>query len=344
MPLRHLGQSSLLNWPLHKNQINPKILCYLQSKSKNYSKRMITRFHGSEGRFRLVSALRDQQSVKNDNQLAEELADLVELIQLEPGKPNSQFITQGDADNDIYLILSGQVSVIVNGREKARRRTGQHVGEMAAIDPKAPRSASVIAIEQTVLAKISEPAFTHLASRYPDLWRRLALELAERLRQRGLEVQPPNSQPHLFVGSSVEALSIAREIQNGLSHDPFIVQLWTDGLFRASRDSVDSLIASVKKADFAILVLTADDTLITRDAEYRAPRDNCIFELGLYMGALGRDRTFIVKPRGVDIKLPTDLLGLTPLEFAEGTENTIAARLGSVSSAIRSAVNALGPK
>jgi CRP/FNR family cyclic AMP-dependent transcriptional regulator len=305
---------------------------------------MITRFDGPEGRFRLVSALRDQQSVKNDNQLAEDLADLVELIQLEPGKPNSEFITQGNADNDIYMILSGQVSVMVNGREKARRRTGQHVGEMAAIDPKAPRSASVIAIEQTVLAKISEPAFTHLACRYPDLWRRLALELAERLRQRGLEIQPPNSQPHVFIGSSVEALPIAREIQNGLSHDPFIVRLWTDGVFRASRDSVDSLVASVKKADFAVLVLTADDTLISREVEHQAPRDNCIFELGLFMGALGRDRTFIVKPRGVDMKLPTDLLGITPIEFAPGAVETIGARIGPVSSAIRNLVNALGPK
>jgi predicted nucleotide-binding protein len=305
---------------------------------------MITRFQGSIGRPRLISALRAQQCVQNDTQLAEELADLVELIQLEPGKPNSEFITQGNADNDIYMILSGQVSIMVNGREKARRRSGQHVGEMAAIDPKAPRSAGVIAIEQTVLAKISEPAFTHLASRYPDLWRRLALELAERLRQRGLEVQPPNSQPHVFVGSSVEALPIAREIQNGLSHDPFIVQLWTDGVFRASRDSVDSLIASVKKADFAVLVLTADDTLISRDAEHRAPRDNCIFELGLFMGALGRDRTFIVKPRGVDIKLPSDLLGITPIEFAEGNNDTITARIGPVGSSIRDAVRSLGPK
>ena len=305
---------------------------------------MITRFQGSEGRPRLVSALRAQQSVQNDTQLAEELADLVELIQLEPGKPNSEFITQDNADNDIYLILAGKVSIMINGREKARRIAGQHVGEMAAIDPSARRSASVIAIEQTVLAKISEPVFSKLASSYPDLWRRLALEIADRLRQRGLEVQPPNSQPHIFIGSSVEALPIAREIQNGLSHDPFIVQLWTDGVFRASRDSVDSLITSVKKADYAVLVLTADDTLITREVEHRAPRDNCIFELGLYMGALGRDRTFIVKPRGIDIKLPTDLLGITPLEFADGDQNTIAARLGSVSSAIRSAVNALGPK
>ncbi|MBL9118171.1 MAG: nucleotide-binding protein [Verrucomicrobiaceae bacterium] len=305
---------------------------------------MITRFQGPDGHPRLIAALRAQQCVHNDEDLAKELANLVDLVQIEPGKPESTFIKQGDSDNDIFLILTGKVSVVVNGREKARRKTGQHVGEMAAIDPSARRSADVVAIEQTVLARISEPAFSKLASKYPDLWRRLALEIAERLRQRGLEVQPPNDKPHIFIGSSVEALPIARELQAGLAHDPFVVRLWTDGVFRASRDSVDSLVAAVKKADFAILVLTADDTLISREVEHRAPRDNCIFELGLFMGALGRDRTFIIKPRGIDIKLPTDLLGITPLEYAEGTEDTIAARVGPVCTAVRKTVQNLGPK
>ena len=305
---------------------------------------MISRFNNQEGRPRLVAALRGQQSVQNEALLAEELAELVELIQIEPGSPGSTFITQGSADNDIYLILVGKVSIIVNGREKAQRRAGQHVGEMAAIDPSARRVASVVAIEQTVLARISEPAFSKLASKYPEVWRRLALEIADRLRQRGLEVQPPSEKPHVFIGSSVEALPIARELQTGLAHDPFIVQLWTDGVFRASRDSVDSLIVAVKNADFAVLVLTADDTLISREIEHRAPRDNCIFELGLFMGALGRDRTFIVKPRGIDIKLPSDLLGITPLEYAEGTPDTISARVGPICTEVRKVVLKLGPK
>lgn len=305
---------------------------------------MITRFQGSDGHPRLIAALRAQQCVHNDEDLAKELADLVDLVQIEPGKPESTFIKQGNSDNDIFLILAGKVSIVVNGREKAHRHSRQHVGEMAAIDPSARRSADAIAIEQTVLAKISEPEFSKLASKYSDLWRRLALEIAERLRQRGLEVQPPNEKPHIFIGSSVEALPIARELQSGLAHDPFVAPLWTDGVFRASRDSVDSLVAAVKKVDFAVLVLTADDTLITREIEHRAPRDNCIFELGLFMGALGRDRTFIVKPRGIDIKLPSDLLGITPLEYVEGPEDTIAARVGPVCTAVRKAVQSLGPK
>ena len=305
---------------------------------------MINRFQGSDGMPRLVAALLNQQTVQNDENLARDLAGIVSLVQIEPNCTESIFIEQGGADNDIYLILSGSVSIMVNGREKARRKSGQHVGDLAAIDPTARRSASVVAIEQTVLAKVTEPDFTRLAMKYPVVWRRLALEIAERLRQRGLEVQPPNTVPEVFVGSSVEALPVAREIQSALAHDQMVVKVWTDGVFRASRGAVESLLEAVKKADFAALVLTADDTVISREIERQAPRDNCIFELGLFMGALGRDRSFIIKPRGIDIKLPSDLLGITPLEYADGSEDSLSARVAHVCNDIRKAISRLGSK
>jgi len=305
---------------------------------------MITRFQGSEGMRHLVATLLTQQTVQNDENLARDLAAIVSLVQIEPNCTDSMFIKQGGADNEIYLILAGSVSILVNGREKARRKTGQHVGDLAAIDPAARRSASVVALEQTVLAKVTEPDFTRLAMKYPIVWRRLALEIAERLRQRGLEVQAPNIIPEVFVGSSVEALPIAREIQSALAHDPIVVRVWTDGVFRASRGAVESLLEAVNNADFAALVLTADDTVISREIERQAPRDNCIFELGLFMGALGRDRSFIIKPRGVDIKLPSDLLGITPLEYASGSQETLSARVAHVCNDIQKAVSILGPK
>jgi len=292
----------------------------------------------------LVATLLTQQTVQNDENLARDLAAIVSLVQIEPNCTDSMFIKQGGADNEIYLILAGSVSILVNGREKARRKTGQHVGDLAAIDPAARRSASVVALEQTVLAKVTEPDFTRLAMKYPIVWRRLALEIAERLRQRGLEVQAPNIIPEVFVGSSVEALPIAREIQSALAHDPIVVRVWTDGVFRASRGAVESLLEAVNNADFAALVLTADDTVISREIERQAPRDNCIFELGLFMGALGRDRSFIIKPRGVDIKLPSDLLGITPLEYASGSQETLSARVAHVCNDIQKAVSILGPK
>ena len=53
----------------------------------------------------------------------------------------------------------------------------------------------------------------------------------------------------------------------------------------------------------------------SRDSVSYSPRDNVIFELGLFMGALSRSRTFILMPRNGEVKIPTDLLGLTCLQF-----------------------------
>jgi CRP/FNR family transcriptional regulator, cyclic AMP receptor protein len=69
--------------------------------------------------------------------------------------------------------LSGKCSVLVNGRVVASRSAGEHVGEMALVDPEAQRSASVTAVTDSVVAGITEPEFSALADRFPRLWRRI---------------------------------------------------------------------------------------------------------------------------------------------------------------------------
>ena len=305
---------------------------------------MLDRLQGADGHKRLVDALRRQQIVQDEESLAAELAGAAELIPFDSASGKEEVIRQGAVDNDIYFILSGRVSIVVNGREVATRDAGQHVGEMALIDPQKYRSATVLAIEPALLARVSEPLFSKIAEQYPHLWRRLALELADRLRQRARFHEPPNDQPVFFIGSSAENLPIAREIQSGLSHDPMEVIVWTDGVFRPSAGNVESLLVAVKRSDFAALVLTPDDAVISREVQKPAPRDNCIFELGLFMGALGRERTFIIQARGVDIKLPSDLLGLTPIEYSPSDANSLPSRIAPVCTALRKIILQSKPK
>ena len=73
-----------------------------------------------------------------------------------------------------------------------------------------------------------------------------------------------------------------------------------------------------------------------------APRDNIVFELGLFMGALGRSRTFLVQPRGAGLKVPSDLMGITPLTYEAGLSDELATLVAPVCNAIRSAVLAVG--
>lgn len=305
---------------------------------------MIDKFQGAEGKRRLLAVLQRQKIVQNSSEIAEALAEQATLVHIEAESDEAIFITENGQEDDIYLILTGRVSVRVNGREIAVRGQGEHVGEMAAIDPSQRRSASVVAIEPTVMAKFSETIFTVLANDHPNLWRQIALELSNRLRERGKLVPAKNSEPHIFIGSTVEALSVARAIQSCLHHDDFKTRIWTDGVFRASSTAIDDLLKEARKSDFAILVLTAEDVSISREIEKKAPRDNCIFELGLFMGVLGKDRTFILRPRGEDIKVPTDLLGLTPLDYKKGKDEDMPANLGPACDSIRKIINSLGPK
>ncbi len=137
------------------------------------------------------------------------------------------------------------------------------------------------------MARITEPEFTTIAARHPTLWRYLALELAKRLRERNRLVRIPNHKPHLFIGSSVESLAFARELQSIMAHDKYVVKLWTDGVFVASSTAVRDLMVEVRRADFAIMVFAPDDKVISRHKESATPRDNVVFELGLFMGDLG---------------------------------------------------------
>jgi predicted nucleotide-binding protein len=216
---------------------------------------------------------------------------------------------------------------------------------MAVIDTSAKRSASVFALERTVLGKISESVFSELAEHFPDLWRQLAVQLGHRLRQRNDLITQRNPRPVFFVGSSKESLGITRAIQSELQSDDFLVRPWTSGgVFGASRYPMEDLDRQVRTADFAVLVIGPDDAVVSRGKVSDAPRDNVIFELGLFMGALTRDRTFMVLPRGEDIKVPSDLLGLTPLTYAPGSPDTLPDRIGPVCNDLRTIVNNKGPK
>jgi CRP/FNR family transcriptional regulator, cyclic AMP receptor protein len=139
---------------------------------------LLDRFQGPDGKLRLVEALRAQTLVR-DEDLALELARRVTLRAIPAG---TVLITQDATDRGLFLILSGTFLVIVNGRVVASRSAGEHLGEMALVDPEAHRSASVTAVTDSVVAGIAEPEFAALADRYPRLWRRIALQLASRLR------------------------------------------------------------------------------------------------------------------------------------------------------------------
>lgn len=80
--------------------------------------------------------------------------------------------------------------------------------------------------------------------------------------------------------------------------------------------------------DFAVFVFQPDDLTESRGKQEHVVRDNVLFELGLFIGAIGVKRCFIVKPRGEELKLPSDLLGITLAEYdSQRTDHNVDAAL-----------------
>jgi hypothetical protein len=157
------------------------------------------------------------------------------------------------------------------------------------------------------------------------------------------ESKAVTTKPSLFIASSAEHLDLAYAIQQNLEHD-VEATVWTQGVFKISRPALMSLVDALSSFDFGAFVFSPDDVTNMRDDRLQTVRDNVIFELGLFVGGLGLDRSFVIVPRGItELHLPTDLLGLIPATFDPNRQDkNLIAALGSACNEIRGAINRLG--
>src|SRR5689334_20797528 len=125
------------------------------------------------------------------------------------------------------------------------------------------------------------------------------------------------NKPRIFLGSSAEQAKLLRAIARGLS-EVADVEPWTT-TFNPGRSALGRLVELSHEVDFAAFVFAQDDwTTSDRSQSGEAsPRDNVVFEAGLFGGALGIRRTFILHAHGST--LPTDLLGLTSIRYDPAT-------------------------
>jgi len=260
----------------------------------------------------LVDLLMQQQLVRGDESVARALASVCKIFSHATG---DVLIRQGESDNDIYFMLSGRVRILINEREVASRGAGQHVGEMALVDPSSRRTATVVSSDTSTYAQVRESDFVAIANAHPFLWRQIGIELVRRLDERRKFHKSPNTTPQLFIGSSREGLAIAKALASQIDPSLATVSLWSEGVFGASHFPMEDLAARLQCSDFAALVATADDHVTSRGIATLAPRDNIVFELGLFMGAITRYRTFLVTQKGIDLKIPSDLLGINVVNY-----------------------------
>jgi len=134
--------------------------------------------------------------------------------------------------------------------------------------------------------------------------------------------------PRIFLGSSAQQEKLLQALTRGLQ-DIADVDAWTT-VFNPGVSTLNRLVELTREVDFAAFVFAQDDWT-TKSASPEAasgqasPRDNVVFEAGLFGGALGIRRTFILHANGA--KLPTDLLGLTSIRYDPDTTPAIVRQI-----------------
>lgn len=147
--------------------------------------------------------------------------------------------------------------------------------------------------------------------------------------------------PRVFIGSSAEALGIARGVKANLE-SVAEVHIWDEGLFRVGKFTLDELLHFTTDYDFAVFVWSGDDRAVIRKQDYDVARDNVVFEAGLFYGALGRDRVYLIAPRQPSVKRLTDLDGLNYLTYIPPTDGNYRAAVAARVSEVEARIKELG--
>jgi hypothetical protein len=132
--------------------------------------------------------------------------------------------------------------------------------------------------------------------------------------------------PRIFLGSSGKQAKLLQSLTRGLE-DVAHVEPWTTS-FNPGTTTLERLLELTGEVDFAAFVFAQDDWTTNSPSAAPAPapgqaspRDNVVFEAGLFGGVLGMRRTFILHASGS--KLPTDLLGLTCVRYDGSTTASV---------------------
>lgn len=131
--------------------------------------------------------------------------------------------------------------------------------------------------------------------------------------------------PNVFIASSAEGLSVAEAVNIKLEYEVRVKQ-W-DNAFDLSSVTISALIKRANETDYAVFVFHKDDETTIRGTTYSSVRDNVLFELGLFIGALGIEKCFVLIPKSKEgeFRLPTDLSGVTMTTYDDALEDMVDA-------------------
>ncbi|KQN97001.1 TIR domain-containing protein [Paenibacillus sp. Leaf72] len=157
--------------------------------------------------------------------------------------------------------------------------------------------------------------------------------------------------PRVFIGSARESIHYVNEIHMQLSYIAEVTP-WSAGAFQANRYPMEDLEAQVDSNDFAIFVFSPDDLVNMRGKTFLSPRDNSVFEMGLFWGKLRRQRVFCIIPNDTSkivedlnadgFHVPSDLSGLNILQYEIRNDSNYSAAVNVACHVIKTSIASEG--
>ncbi len=152
---------------------------------------------------------------------------------------------------------------------------------------------------------------------------------------------PEAERPVVFVGSSTIGLDAAHAVQQQLQslRNVAQVRIWNEMVDSISQGILESLVSKLSTFDFGVLIFTPDDPIRSAGEELFAVRDNVLVELGLCIGRLTRERTFVLAADDPRLKIPSDLGGIICGRFKlQNRYDELLSEVGPACSSIASAI------
>lgn len=147
----------------------------------------------------------------------------------------------------------------------------------------------------------------------------------------------------IFIGSSTEELDLANAAKTILEFEKdFEVTIWNEevwekAVFRLNNNYLNDLIRATLQFDFGILIGTQDDKVEVRGNEHLQPRDNILFELGLFIGRLGLNNCAFLIDK--DIKLLSDIKGISLARFERNKLETFTQAITQIKDLFKNQVD-----
>ncbi len=156
------------------------------------------------------------------------------------------------------------------------------------------------------------------------------------------------SKARVFIGSSSEARDQVLACSEILNDTAEMMPWWLAPEFRPGFSTMEELLLAVDSYDYGIFILTPDDSIESKGERSMAARDNVLLEYGLFLGTLGRERTFALIQEGgssdLQVKLPSDLLGINIPRFSHRDQHDLLTSASAALSDIRQIIRTRGRK